>query len=176
MTTTSTTSRNEGATRAGTAGALNAKVAVSGERTLHFERIFDAPRERLWRALTEKDLLAQWWGRGNRLTVERYELRRGGHWRFVEHTTGGDQGFEGRFREITPPTKLETTFEWDGQPGHVIVQTMGLEALPDGRTKLVGDCLFLTPEDRDGMVSSGMEAGMNASYAALDRVLAVLGR
>jgi uncharacterized protein YndB with AHSA1/START domain len=147
---------------------------MTGERALHIERVFNAPRERVWRALTEKDLLVQWWGRGNRLTVEQYELRKGGHWRFIEHTSHGDFGFEGRFREITPPAKLEMTFEWDGQPGHVVVQTLGLEALSDGRTKLVGDCLFLTREDRDGMVASGMEGGMNASYAALDAVLAAM--
>ena len=61
-------------------------VTTPAEREIHIERIFDAPRERVWQAMTDPTLLAQWWGRGNRLTVERYEFTKGGHWRFVEHT------------------------------------------------------------------------------------------
>jgi uncharacterized protein YndB with AHSA1/START domain len=63
------------------------------------------------------------------------------------------------------------TFEWDGIPGHVVVNTMTLQDLGDGRTKLVSTSLFHTTEERDGMLKSGMEAGMNQSYAALDKVL-----
>jgi uncharacterized protein YndB with AHSA1/START domain len=151
-----------------------AVLTTPSDREIHIERVFDATPERLWRAMTDETLLAQWWGRGHKLTIERYELRRGGHWRFVEHTDHGDFGFEGRFREIVPRQRLELTFEWDGQPGHALVQTQTLEALPDGRTKVVTDCLFLTKEDRDGMLSSGMEGGMNESLAALDAVLAKL--
>jgi uncharacterized protein YndB with AHSA1/START domain len=106
------------------------------------------------------------------VVVERMELRRGGHWRFVEHAPSGVHGFEGRYREVTPPERVVQTFEWDGMPGHVAVETMTLEDLGDGRTKLVTTALFLTPEDRDGMLSSGMEQGLNQSHAALDRLLA----
>jgi uncharacterized protein YndB with AHSA1/START domain len=147
---------------------------MSTDREMHIERVFNAPRERVWRALTEPALLAQWWGRGNELTIERLEVRRGGHWRFVEHAPGGPYGFEGRYREVTPPERLSLTFEWDGTPGQVVVNTMVLEDLGDGRTKLLGTMQFFTAEDRDGMVRSGMEGGMNESYAALDRVLAAL--
>jgi uncharacterized protein YndB with AHSA1/START domain len=66
------------------------------------------------------------------------------------------------------------TFEWDGMPGHVVVNTITLHDLGDGRTKLVSTSLFHTTEERDGILKSGMEAGMNQSYAALDRVLATL--
>jgi uncharacterized protein YndB with AHSA1/START domain len=102
-------------------------------------------------------------------------LRRGGHWRFVEHSDQGVNGFEGRFREVSPPDRIEQTFEWDGMPGHVSVETMTLEDLGDGRTRLVNVSLFHTTADRDGMAQSGMETGVNASYAALDKVLATLG-
>jgi uncharacterized protein YndB with AHSA1/START domain len=70
---------------------------------------------------------------------------------------------------------MSMTFEWDGMPGHVSVQTLTLEALPGDRTRVVSTALFLTAEDRDGMVSAGMEQGVNESYAALDRVLAGMG-
>lgn len=154
--------------------STRATLTTPTDREIHVERIFNAPRERVWRAMTEPELLAQWWGRGNKLVIEKHELERGGHWRFVEHTDHGAFGFEGRFREIVPPERLVLTFEFDGMPGHVVVNFMTLEDLGDGRTKLIAESLFLTKEDRDGMMSSGMEQGMNESYAALDRVLASL--
>jgi len=151
-----------------------ARVSTPSEREILIERIFNAPRERVWRAFTQAELLAQWWGRGNRLDIERFEMRAGGHWRFVEHHGGGSDGFEGRFREVTPPERLAYTFEWDGMPGYVAIETVLLEGLGDGRTKVVTTSLFFTPEERDGMLSSGMEQGLNESYAALDRLLATM--
>ena len=152
-----------------------ATVTTPKEREIHVERIFDAPRDRVWKAMTEPALLAQWWGRGNPLTIERYEFVKGGHWRFVEHSDHGDHGFEGRFREIAPPTRLVMTFEWDGMPGYVIINSMSLEELAGNRTRLASVSLFHTSEERDGFLQSGMEGGMNASYAALEDVLAKLG-
>lgn len=149
----------------------SAQITTPSEREIRIERIFNAPRERVWTALTDPALIAQWWGRGNKLVVERMELHRGGHWRFVEHGPEGVHGFEGRYREVTPPERVVQTFEWDGMPGHVAVETMTLEDLGDGRTKLVTVSLFHTIEDRDGMLQSGMEQGLNQSYAALDKVL-----
>jgi uncharacterized protein YndB with AHSA1/START domain len=59
-------------------------------------------------------------------------------------------------------------------PGHVCIETVTFEDLGDGRTKVVTTSLFHTTEDRDGMLQSGMEQGLNESYAALDRLLARL--
>lgn len=154
--------------------ANRAAVSTPSDREIRIERVFDAPRERVWRAMTDPALVAQWWGRGNRLVVERHEVERGGHWRFVEHADDGVHGFEGRFREVTPPERVVRTFEWDGMPGHVIVETATLEDLGDGRTRLVVVSLFHTTPERDGFLQSGMEGGMNQSYAALDRVLAAM--
>jgi uncharacterized protein YndB with AHSA1/START domain len=103
------------------------------------------------------------------------EVVRGGHWRYVEHSPDGVHGFEGRYREVTPPERLVQTFEWDGMPGYVEVTTVTFEDLGDGRTKVVTTALFHTPEERDGMLSSGMEQGLNQSYAALDGLLATPG-
>ncbi len=148
-------------------------LTTPGDREIRTERIFDASRDRLWSALTEPKLLAQWWGRGNPLVVERFELVRGGYYRFVETTPDGTkQGFSGRFREVTPKERIVQSFEWDGMPAHVLIQTMTLEALADGRTKLVTVGLTHTKEERDGMAGSGMEKGMSESYLALDRLLA----
>ena len=152
-----------------------AKITTPAEREIRTERIFNAPRERVWKAFTNPELVAQWWGRGNKVVIERFEPKRGGRWRFVEHGPEGQNGFEGRFRELTPPERVVQTFEWDGMPGHVIIETVTLEDLGDGRTKLVNVSLFHTTEERDGMLNSGMEQGMNESYAALDKVLASLG-
>ncbi len=151
-----------------------AKLTTPHEREIHVERTFNAPRERVWRAMTDPKLLAQWWGRGNKVAVERFEFERGGHWRFVEHASDGAHGFEGRFREITPPERIVRTFEWDGMPGYVIIETLALEDLGDGRTKVASTSLFHTTDERDGFLASGMEGGLNASYEALDRVLASL--
>lgn len=150
-------------------------VTAPGDRDIRIERIFNAPRERVWRAFTDPSLVAQWWGRGNQLVIERMEVARGGHWRFVEHGPDGVHGFEGRYREVVPPERVVQTFEWDGMPGYVCIETVTLEDLGDGRTKVVNTSLFHTKDERDGMLQSGMEQGLNESYAALDRLLARLG-
>ena len=146
-------------------------LTMPNDRELHVERIFNAPRDRVWRAFTDPTQVAQWWGRGNKLVSEKLEVERGGRWRFVEHGPEGITGFEGRYREVTPPERMVQTFEWDGMPGHVIVETVTLEDLGE-RTRVITHSLFHTPEERDGMLQSGMEQGMNESYAALDRLLA----
>ncbi len=149
-----------------------ATLTLPSDREVRAERIFDAPRPRVWRAFTDPQELGQWWGRGNPVTVDRMEVERGGHWRYVEHAPDGDYGFEGRYREVTPPERLVQTFEWDGMPGYVEVTTTTLEELGDGRTRVVTTALFFTPEERDGMLGAGMEQGLNESYQALDRLLA----
>lgn len=151
-----------------------ATLSTPGEREIRIERVFDAPRDKVWRAFTEPELVAQWWGRGNALVIERLEVERGGHWRFVEHGPEGEHGFEGRFREVTPQDRLVYTFEWDGMPGYVILETADFEVVDADTTKVVNVSLFYTGEERDGMLSSGMEQGLNESYAALDRVLAAM--
>jgi uncharacterized protein YndB with AHSA1/START domain len=156
-----------------------AKSSKKADRQIVVERVFNAPRERVWRAFSEPALVAQWWGRGNKLDVERFEFERGGHWRFVEHADGEATGFEGRFREITPMDLIEQTFEWDGMPGHASVDTAVFEDLGDGRTKVVSTSMFLTAEERDGMFGMMFgedgKSGLHDSYAALDRLLATLG-
>jgi uncharacterized protein YndB with AHSA1/START domain len=152
------------------------RVTTVGDREFRVERVFDAPVERVWQAFTDPALVAQWWGRGNELVIERMEVECGGHWRYVEHASDGEHGFEGRYREVTPPTRLVYTFEWDGMPGHVAIDTVVLEDLGRDRTKVITTSLFHTVEERDGMLSSGMEQGLAQSYSALDALLARLAQ
>lgn len=149
-------------------------ITQPSEREIRIERTFDAPPELVWRTLTEAPLLEKWWARGNPMTIERLEPERGGHWRFVEHAPEGDFGFEGRFRELDPPRLISQTFEWDGEPGHVSVGTLELKPTAGGRTTIVDTSMFMTAEDRDGMMEAGMAEGLAQGYAALDELLASL--
>ena len=151
-----------------------ATVTTPSDREIVIVREFEATRDRVWRAFTEPELVAQWWGRGNEVVIERMEVERGGHWRFVEHGPEGEHGFEGRYREVTPQDRIVQTFEWDGMPGYTILETVEFEELGGGRTRVVNTSLFFTQAERDGMLHSGMEGGVQQSYAALDRLLATM--
>jgi uncharacterized protein YndB with AHSA1/START domain len=106
--------------------------------------------------------------------IEKFELEKGGHWRFVEHGPEGKHGFEGRFREVTPQDRIVQTFEWDGMPAYVIIETLELSDAGDRRTRVVTLSQFFSTEERDGMLQSGMEEGLNQSYEALDKLLATM--
>lgn len=104
-------------------------------------------------------MIPKWWGRrASNTTVDKMDVRQGGQWRFVQASPDGDEwGFRGEFREITPPSRLAYTFEFEGMPGHVLVETVELEQHNGTRT-LTSRSVFDSTEDRDGMLSSGMEA------------------
>jgi len=151
-----------------------AALTFPGEREIHVERIFDASPERVFTAYVDPELIPRWWGpRGTTTIVEELDARPGGTWRFLARNPDGSEiVFRGVFREVTPPERLAQTFEWDGMPGHVSVDTAVFEDLGDGRTKVVSDTVFHTAEERDGMLESGMEKGMNETYERLDELLA----
>jgi uncharacterized protein YndB with AHSA1/START domain len=139
------------------------------------ERVFDAPRDRVFAVYTDPQLIPEWWGpRDTTAVVDRMDVRAGGSWRFVmRNSDGSETGFRGTYREVTPPERIVQTFEWEGMPGHVSVETATFEDLGD-RTKVTTTSIFHTPEERDGMLASGMERGMNETYARLDELLARL--
>ena len=138
-------------------------------------REFDAPRELVFRAYTDPELIPQWWGlRTNQTTVDVMDVRPGGTWRYVQRSPDGQEfGFHGEYREVTPPERLVSTFEFEGMPGHVIVDTLTLEEI-NGRTLLTATSRFTSKEDRDGMISSGMESGAAESHDRLAELLATL--
>lgn len=156
------------------APAMSTKVAKQGERQIHIERIFEAPRERVFKAFTSAELIPQWWGPRQATTVvEKLDARTGGDWRFVcRNEDGSEDAFRGTFREVTPPERVTWTFEWSGMPGYAAVDATEFEDLGDGRTKVTTTSTFLFPEERDGMIDSGMEAGLSESYERLDELLA----
>ena len=153
------------------APSAKAVTTTPSDREIRMVRTLNADRSRVWEAFTDPKLVSQWWGRGNKLTVERLEPKKGGHWRFVEHADGEKHGFEGRFAEVVEPERMVQTFEWDGLPGYPARQTATFEDLGDGRTRVETNTIFYSKEERDGMLSAGMETGMNESYDALDKLL-----
>ena len=156
--------------------ANKATVTTPSEREIHIERVFDAPRDKVFAAFTNPELIPEWWGpRGTTTIVDEMDVRPGGSWRFVGRGAGGSEtAFRGTYREITAPERIVQTFEWEGMPGHVSVETAEFEDLGE-RTKVVTTSIFHTPEERDGMLGSGMERGMNETYERLDELLARLG-
>ena len=151
--------------------ARKATVTTPAEREIHIERIFDAPRERVFAAHTDPELIVQWWGRREDTTVvAEMDARTGGRWRFVSYgADGSEHAFRGAYREVKPPERIVQTFEWEGAPGHVSVDASTFEDLGDGRTRIV---TFHTKEERDGMIEVGMEKGLNEGYEKLDELLA----
>ena len=153
--------------------ANEATVTTPTDREIHVERVFDAPRDRVFAAYTDPELIPEWWGQREGTTiVDKMEVRAGGDWRFIGRgADGSENAFRGTYREVTPPERIVQTFEWEGMPGHVAVETAEFEDLGD-RTKIITTTLFHTTEERDGMIASGMEKGMNETYARLDELLA----
>jgi uncharacterized protein YndB with AHSA1/START domain len=147
-------------------------TAEPGIPQVHITRDFDAPRDLVFRAYTEPELIAQWLG-PRRLTtaVELLENRDGGRWRFV-HTDpeGNEFGFHGVFHGTPSPDCILRTFEFEGYPGHVSMETLTLEEHA-GKTTVRINAVFQTLEDRDGMMQSGMESGLNDSMERLDELL-----
>ncbi|PDP84625.1 ATPase [Glycomyces fuscus] len=150
-------------------------IAEPGQHDIVVTRSFDAPRDVVFRAMTEPEYLARWWGlKENETVVDRAELRRGGSWRFVERAPDGQEyGFHGVVHDAVAPERLVQTFEFEGMPGHVCLETTTLEER-DGRTLYTSVSVFQSVEDRDGMVGSGMEYGLKQSMDALDEVLATM--
>ncbi len=159
--------------------ALAARTSGSGffvdraKRQIVMSRVFDAPRERVFRAYMDPKLIQQWWGpRLYTTTVERMEVRRSGRWRFVSRDPDGTEyGFHGEYREVVPPERLVSTFEFEGMPGHISVDTAIFEER-GGKTKLTITSHFESVEDLEAMLQSGMEAGARETYDRLEELLA----
>lgn len=138
-------------------------------------REFDAPPEKVFRAHTDPDLLSRWLGPADvTMEVDRWDCRPGGEWRYVHHRGGEEYGFHGCFHEVRPD-RIVQTFTFEGWPDGVALETMVLEPLEGGRTRLVATSLVGSFEERDAFVASGMESGVVQGYEALDDLLAGLG-
>jgi uncharacterized protein YndB with AHSA1/START domain len=150
-------------------------ITAPGIPLIVITREFDAPRELVFRAQIDPDLLVRWLGpRDLTLTVDRYEVRNGGIWRYVNTDADGNTvGFHGVFHGDPSPDAIVQTFEFEGAPGHVCLQTATLTER-DGKTLLRSVSSFQSVEDRDAMVAAGMERGVRDSDERLAELLARL--
>ena len=148
-------------------------TAEPGKQDLFITREFDAPRELVYRAFTDPNLFVQWLGpRGYEMRLETFDPVSGGRYRYIHKDKDGNEfAFHGVFHEISIERMIQT-FEFEGLPeaGHVSLDSMKLDELPNHRTKITVHSVFQSVSDRDGMIQSGMERGVNDGYERLDEL------
>lgn len=154
------------------AAANTLTITTPSDTEIVLTRQFNAPRELVFRVITDPALVSRWWGPRNTNTrVDRMEVRQGGAWRFVcREDNGTEYAFRGEYLEIDPPHRIVQTFEFEPMAGHVSTETMTLEE-KDGRTIMTARSVFASKEDRDGMIASGMEQGASETYDRLEELL-----
>lgn len=136
-------------------------------------RIFDAPRDVVWNVFIDPELVPKWWGpRYLTTTVDEMDVKIGGAWRYIQKDAEGNVfAFNGVYKEVVAPERLTYTFEFEPMAGHISVETVTLEELPDGKTRVATRTTFETLEDLEGMLQSGMEGGAVESWDRLEEVL-----
>src|SRR5271168_531259 len=148
-----------------------------GKLEVLISREFEAPRELVFRAYTDPKLLVQWLGpRDLKMTVQQFDARSGGSYRYT-HTRGNeDYKFHGVIHELTAPERIIQTFEFEGfpEPGHVALETTRFTALPGNRTRVDTQSIFQSVADRDGMAEAGMKRGIEEGHQRLTDLLATL--
>ena len=154
----------------------NETTAVYSDGTdLVFERIFDAPREQVWKAFTDPEIIPRWWGKhGTTTTVVEMDVRPGGKWRYVNRDPGRDDvTFYGEYLDVAPIERYEWTFMFDvegiGPMGGP--ETYRFDDLGD-RTKVTSVGHFDSVESIDGALSTGMVAGAIETWDRLAAFLA----
>jgi uncharacterized protein YndB with AHSA1/START domain len=136
-------------------------------------REFDASPEKVFRAHTDPDLVVQWLGpRDLTMTIDSFDCRTGGSYRYIHSRDGEDYGFHGSFHEVRPNELIVQTFTFEGMPDAVALEKLVLEDLGNGRTRLTATSLVDSFADRDAFVASGMDTGVIEGYERLDEVLA----
>jgi len=151
-----------------------AKVTLPGDNQILITREFNAPKHLVWKAYTTPELVKRWWSGGKgTVTVAEIDLRVGGTWRYV---IGEDVAFHGEYREIDAPDRLVNTEVFEGIPDaeeHAGLVTVTLTE-KDGRTFMEMLCAYRDQADRDAVVASGMESGLQHSLDYLEKVAADL--
>lgn len=143
-------------------------LTTPSDREIVMTRVFDAPRELVFQAHVDPKAIPQWWGpRRYQTIVDKMDVRPGGAWRFINRAADGEEhAFRGEFREVTPPERIVWTFEYEGFPGHVSVETVTFTE-QDGKTLLTATAVFESKEERDATLQSGMEAGAAETWDRL---------
>jgi uncharacterized protein YndB with AHSA1/START domain len=136
-------------------------------------REFDAPPEKVFRAHVDPDLFAQWCGpRDLTMTIDTFDCRTGGSYRYTHSRDGEDYRFYGSFHEVRDNELIVQTFTYEGMPDSVSLERLVLEDLGNGRTRLTGTSIVESIAARDAFVASGMETGVVEGYERLDELLA----
>jgi uncharacterized protein YndB with AHSA1/START domain len=152
------------------------ETTISADPALPVIRItreFAAPPEAVFRAHTEQDLVVKWLGpRSVTMEVLRWDPTTGGAYRYVHRRGDEEYGFYGSFHEVRPAERIVQTFTFEGFPDGVCLETLTLEDLGDGRTRLHAVSVYESIEVRDMALSSGMETGVVEGYEQLDELLA----
>jgi len=147
-------------------------IIEPGKQDIVFKRSFDAPRDVVFKALTDPKLISSWWGpRKYETIVDRQEARDGGSWRYINRNpeTGEEFGFHGVFHKVSPELVAQTS-EFEGFPGVPALEWMTLEER-NGRTYLTAVSLAPSVEARDMVVATGMESGARETYDRLEEVV-----
>jgi uncharacterized protein YndB with AHSA1/START domain len=137
-------------------------VVPPGKQEIIITRNFDAPRTLVFKAFTDPNLVPKWWGPNTTsTTVDKMDARPGGSWRYINRNTDGeDNCFHGVYHDVLAPERLIYTFEWEGLPGHVLLETLIFEE-HDGRTKVIDTSVFPNAggSRRDGRLGHGGRSG-----------------
>lgn len=146
--------------------------AVENMPAITISRDFAATAAQQVKAHTDPDLIVRWLGpRGTEMTIDHWDARTGGSWRYLHVIDDEEHAFHGCFHTVSDE-RLVQTFTYEGFPDSVALETMTFEDLGDGRTRLHAQSLLDSYEARDGMLASGMDIGVNDGYAKLDELLA----
>ncbi|WBQ06545.1 SRPBCC family protein [Kribbella sp. CA-293567] len=146
--------------------------APAGTPFVSVTREFDATPAELFRVQTDPALITQWLGpRGLEMTVEEYDVRPGGRYRYIHRDANGEYAFRGVFHSVEPETRVIQTFEWEGAPGEVCLERSTYERTGTG-VRLHTHSVFPSVEARDASVQSGMEHGIKDSMDRLAELLA----
>lgn len=148
-------------------------TAPEGQPVIEFTREFDAPVSAVFEAHRDPELYRQWVGpHGYEMDIERHDFTTGGSYRFVHRDPeGAEYWFRGTFHTVRPDFAIQT-FEFEGAPDQVSLESLTFVDLDGSRTRLEGRAVYLTQEARDAMIASGMETGVTEGYSRLDELLA----
>lgn len=148
-------------------------TAPDGTPFIEFEREFDAPVAAVFNAHRDPELFKQWIGPdGYQVELAEYDFRSGGRYRYVHRNDDGEYAFHGVFHLVRDNDFAIQTFEFEGVPDAVSLESMSFVDLGNGRCKLVGRSVLPSIEARDAMIASGMETGMAEGYVRLDQLVA----
>lgn len=155
--------------------ANSGDITRISDREYEMSRVFDAPRALVFEAYTNPEHIPHWWGpRSVTTRVDESDVRPGGRWRYVQVAPdGAEYAFHGEYREVVPPEKLVSTFEFEGMPGHVVVDAVTLTE-ENGKTTLTARSTFSTAEEMEGFLATGAIAGAIETYDRLAELLATL--